>query len=88
MALCTADEVDALSVYFISIGYSFSFIYRGPYGYVCVCVCVYNQPLVPFTMVVMPFVFWPLLLIYYEFQPYAMLFQICLRDIDFDPANE
>lgn len=38
-------------------------------------------------MVVMPFVFWPLHVIYYEFQLYAMLYRICLRDIDSDPVE-
>lgn len=39
-------------------------------------------------MVVMPFVFWLLLSIYCEFQLCAMLYRICLRDTDFDPAEQ
>lgn len=38
-------------------------------------------------MVAMPYVFLPLLEIYYEFQLFVMLYQIYLHDNDFDPKK-
>lgn len=94
--MCSVYLIRLITHFRLSLQYFYILspsLLHGPYFYVYVfvgCESLFtNNPLhlMLITMVVMPFVFWPLHVIYYEFQLYAMLYRICLRDIDSDPVE-